>query len=191
MKVTNLSRLLVSLFLIFQAICCTSNRVTQPQDEDALINGNFGITKSSKQLHIPIAPSADIRYLVIENPHLNKIIFSLASTGSIIETGDYFPFHNRTIKNRFFVFEIVPLPTKDTAHLVFDKSGENLSYTIRLLNHLSFNAYVQKDNLAIGITIGFYLLAVIASLLLLIQSSSVKILLFLFYIFFFSAMDFK
>ncbi|MEY3085842.1 MAG: hypothetical protein RL037_2041 [Bacteroidota bacterium] len=171
-------------FIIFHCISCNQNLVIQPKDDNEVINGNYGITKSSKKLQIPINPSAEIRFLIIENPHVNKISFSLSSSSNFIEAGDYYPFHVRKINNRFFVFEIRPLPIKDTINLVFDKSGENLSFTIRLLNKSSFNAYEQKDNLAIGIVIGFYLLAVITSLLLLIQSKSVKILLFLLYIFF-------
>lgn len=179
-----LKRIIYHSCIALYFIACSQNEIIQSNNDEISFKKNYGITKSSKKLKIPINPSSEIRFLVIENPHLNKIIFSRTSSDYIIEAGDYYPFHNRKINDRFFVFEISPLPIKDTINIIFDKSGENLSYTIRVLDQSSFNSYEQKDNLAIGIVIGFYLLAVITSLLLFIYIRSVKILLFLLYVFF-------
>lgn len=177
-------RILYILWVVLGVISCNQNGVNYSKQEDHLIKGNHGITKSRQKLTIPIHSSSETRFLVIENPHINRINFSRKSHQDPIEAGDYFPFHQRKIHNRFFVFEIPPNTKTDTITLSFDKSGENLSYTIRLLSKAAFNSFEQNDSIAIGIIIGFYLLAIFISLLLLIYSRSFKIVLFTLYIFF-------
>ena len=59
---SNLLRVMLFSFIIFHCISCNQNLVIQTKDDNEVINGNYGITKSSKQLQIPINPSAEIIY---------------------------------------------------------------------------------------------------------------------------------
>lgn len=145
---------------------------------------NYGITKEQRSIKVYLEPSSENRFLVVENPHINKLIFKRPSTNDLIKTGDHYPYTQRKINNRFFVFALKPFLKKDTVNLIFDKSGENLSYTLRILNEKEFKLYERNDNLIIGLIVGFYSLAFLIAVLLFFYFRSIKIFLFLSYIFF-------
>lgn len=150
----------------------------------SVIKENYGITRDQRVLSIILEPASESKYFVVENPHVNKIIFSRSRSNDSIVTGDMYPYGHRKINNRFFIFQIDSLIRRDTIRLVFDKSGENLSYTLRVMGRSEFESYERNDNLAIGLLLGFYSLGLMLSVLLFFHFRSIKILLFVLYIFF-------
>jgi hypothetical protein len=140
---------------------------------------NYGITKDKQNTYVYLDSSSVQRFLIVENPHINKLLLIQKSNHDSILTGDSYPFIQRKIMNRFFVFPIYPSSVRDTLNLIFDKSGENLSYTLRILSEEKYKLYERNDNLVIGIIVGFYCLAFV-----------IVILLFLYYIYSFHCCGF-
>jgi signal transduction histidine kinase len=149
---------IISLLLIQSLTGC---RYALP--DDALVNPvsdrgyyNLGITNRPAALRIPIPPSSGMQYLVIENPHINTLqVIYKYRTDSLL-TGDYFPFDQRPVPHRLFVVPVQASRTADTARLLISKSGENLSFRIRLLDVNQWQSFRDWDNSLSGIVMGFY-----------------------------------
>jgi signal transduction histidine kinase len=170
------------LTLIF--LSCNPDKPKEKSNFSNRLKLNYGITKDKQNTYVYLDSSSVQRFLIVENPHINKLLLIQKSNHDSILTGDSYPFIQRKIMNRFFVFPIYPSSVRDTLNLIFDKSGENLSYTLRILSEEKYKLYERNDNLVIGIIVGFYCLAFVIVILLFLYYRSIKILLFLLYIFF-------
>jgi|GEM_PF-7134449 len=118
---------------------------------------NLGITDRPAEIRIPIPPSSEVRYLIVDNPHVNTLQVDFQNRPEQFHTGDYFPFTQRPIPHRLFVVPVKASASPDTANLSLAKSGENLSFHIRLLDTNQWQAFRDKDNSLSGIVMGFYL----------------------------------
>lgn len=132
--------------------------------DDAIVNPssdkgyyNLGITDRPAEIRIPIPPSGGMQYLVVENPHINTLRVDYRHRPDSLLTGDYFPFHQRPVPDRWFVVPVNSFGMADTARLVLSKSGENLSFRIRLLDAKEWQSFRDWDNSLSGIVMGFYL----------------------------------
>lgn len=149
-----------------------------------VIKKNYGITNQPHEILLPVPALITSQFLVIENPHLNFIKVSSKLTPKVWETGDHYSFLSRPVNNRFFVFPLGVNATLDTLTISLNKSGENLSFVMRLLEEKSFTRFIIIDNYLIGGILGFYALAVLLSLLLFLYYRTYKFFFFLAYVFF-------
>lgn len=117
---------------------------------------NLGITDRPVEIHIAIAASRGTQYLVVENPHINTLRVDYRHRSDSLITGDYFPFRQRPVPHRLFVIPVKSSEMADTARLVLSKSGENLSFRIRLLDADAWQSFRDWDNSLSGIVMGFY-----------------------------------
>jgi signal transduction histidine kinase len=117
---------------------------------------NLGITDRPAVIRVHIPPSNGMQYLVVENPHINTLRVDYRHRPDSLFTGDYFPFHQRPIPDRWFVVPVNGSNMADTARLTLSKSGENLSFRIRLLDAKEWQSFRDWDNSLSGIVMGFY-----------------------------------
>jgi len=139
---------------------------------------NHGIRRTADTLFLPLAPSARIRYLLVENPHINHIGLDRLREGSQFNSGDSLPFSMRPLPFRMFAFPIRGYAGWDTIRLVLEKKGENLSYTIRMLDQPDWDRYVRTDDLLTGFITGCYLLVGMIGMVLLYFNRQLKFLYF-------------
>lgn len=172
--ILNQFSIVIFIWVSILFISCSNEKKSQN-----VIFNNYGITKSPKEAVVYLDPQTSVRYIVIENAHINKVEYK--SNSGTIFSGDIYPFDSRPIKSRFFIFEVAPTRKMDTVKLTLDKSGENLSYTIKVFDKKSYDTYERNDNIAIGIIIGFYGVAIMISLILFFYLQSKKILYFFLY----------
>lgn len=104
-------------------------------------------------------------YAEIRNPHLNHVQL-YSGTGSSyqpsVATGDYFPFEQREIDNRFFVFEAdLEAGERKDFFLVTDKYNESIQIPISVRSKLSF---IENSNYEASV-LGYYFGAILIILL--------------------------
>jgi signal transduction histidine kinase len=146
------------------------------------ITRNTGIRKTADTLILPLDGFAGTRYLLVENPHLNRIILRDRSSGWMAESGDSLPFSNRPMAFRMFVFPVTADRSGDTMTLILEKKGENLSYTLRLLEEEEWERYLSNDFILAGFITGCYVLVMMISLVLLYFNRQLKFLFFNVYV---------
>lgn len=148
------------------------------------VQRNWGFVRSSKTIHIPIDRSSGKRYLVVENPHVNQVRLVRRGVSDSFLTGDHFFFSQRPISHRFFIFPLTPNTARDTLILTLDKSGENLSVGLRLLDEAGFVRFLERDLFLLGGVAGFYGLAILLSFVLFLNQRKAKFFFFFLYVFF-------
>lgn len=145
---------------------------------------NWGFVRSPRTVIIPIDSSSEDQYLVVENPHINKLRLIRRGLSDSFLTGDHFSFKQRPIAHRLFIFPLIPSATQDTLLLTLDKSGENLSVGLRLLNESEFPRFLERDLLLLGGIAGFYGLAILLSFVLFLNQRKSKFFFFFLYVLF-------
>jgi len=134
-------------------------------------------------------------FIEVRNPHLNRVqlfhsdIHHYAKT---IQTGDYFPFAQREIKNRFFVFKAKLTPGEKTDFFLFaDKYNESIKIPIILRSSKDFieNSIVEVSIL--GYYFGAILIILLGSIIISIISPRKLNLLFIIYLLGFSFFTFS
>lgn len=145
---------------------------------------NWGFVRSPKTILIPLDTSTRKQYLVVENPHINQLRLVGKTLSDTFLTGDHFSFDQRPIAHRFFIFPLAPRAHLDTLRLTLDKSDENLSYAIRLLDESGFVRFLERDLFLIGGIAGLYGLAILLSLVLYLNQRKSKFLFFFLYVLF-------
>jgi signal transduction histidine kinase len=145
---------------------------------------NWGFVRSPRTILIPIDSSSEDQYLVVENPHINKIRLVRRGLPDSFLTGDHFSFEQRPIAHRFFIFPLAPSITQDTLLLTLDKSGENLSVGLRLLDQSGFVRFLEGDLFLLGGIAGFYGLAILLTFVLFLYQRKSKFFFFFLYVLF-------
>ncbi len=113
-------------------------------------------------IKIPVrtfSSSADIKYLMVRNPHLNYMGAWLLKGDSIIQsfnlTGDHQLFNSRTINHPDFIFPVPATNQQDLSFLLLiDKRNEQLNIPVHLLTENGFLNYNFKKNLLAGVITG-------------------------------------
>jgi signal transduction histidine kinase len=168
--------LVMQLFL--QHACRAGEATHEIRILDSTFYRNAGISRQPDTLLIILSRSEASRYLLVENPHINHIHFLQFGTKRSIITGDSLPFTQRPVPFRQFVFPVDAVSDIDSIRLVLDKNGENLSYGMHLLNREQLDAYINRDHLIIGFITGFYLLAILISVVMTSFSRRLKFMYF-------------
>lgn len=170
--------------IIFQCFgCMDSQKDTIATDDDGvLLHQNHGITKVPKTIRIRFLSGGVKKYLIIENSNINRIRLKDNFSKVFFETGDLLTFDQRPFRHRFFVFPIDQSIKNQDLNLTLDKSGENLSYTIKLLDENKWAAYLRLDHIMIGSIVGFYGLAILLAFSLALYHMDMKYIYFLLYI---------
>ena len=121
---------------------------------------NAGFTKSNFWLAIKPSGSATDQNLIVGNAHINRLEFYLANHNGIqlkYQTGDYYPFNQRPVRSRFFVF---PLETDlSSIYLVMvDKHNESLQLKAEIISDEHFFQRTSNESLITGILCGITIL---------------------------------
>ena len=142
---------------------------------------NAGFTKSNFWLAIKPSGSPTEQNLVVGNAHINRMEFYEANQSDIqlkYQTGDYYPFNQRPVRNRFFVFPIEP--KLNSFYLVMvDKHNESLQLRVEILSDEHFYQRTSNESLITGILSGITVLLILFGCFLLI---TVKEKLYFYYI---------
>lgn len=155
------------LYIIFTLsltlVCLKSNSRFYKQDSVSIsFTKNHGIINGVINESVTYPACKEPLYLLIENPHINKVILK-NHAGSFIETGDFFPFNQRKLPFRFFILPLNNDSTKGQALLTLNKSGENLFYSVSVFTNEQLRKYLLTDQLLVGVITGIYLLAILLS----------------------------
>lgn len=163
-------------------ICIRAEAQSLIHLEDSWVKESFhrntGIRRTPDTLMLSLPAAGLRRFLLVENPHLNHIDVRQVPTGKLMKAGDSLPFANRPVPFRMFVFPIEGLNKQDTIRLVLEKKGENLSYTLRILNPSEWENYQRLDDFIVGFISGCYLLVFIIGAVLLYFKREWKFLFF-------------
>lgn len=124
---------------------------------------NPGFTQSVFWLIIRSGPENLDHKLVIGNAHINKIEFYISDRNKPqikYLTGDHFPFKQRPINNRLFIF---PLDADyQSIYLIkIDKRAESLQLNVQILNSEQLFQKSTKENLIAGILWGIIILVIV------------------------------
>lgn len=148
------------------------------------VQRNWGFVRSPRTVLIPIDSISSNHYLVVENPHINKLRLIRNGLQDSFLAGDHFSFDQRPIAHRFYIFPLAASAIQDTLQLTLDKSDENLSVGLRLLDEAGFVRFLERDLFLLGGITGFYGLAILLSFVLFLFQRKVKFLFFFLYILF-------
>lgn len=130
-----------------------------------MLNSTFnpGFTNSVYWLIIKSEPGNLNHKLIIGNAHINKLEFYIADKNSPrlqYITGDNFPFNQRPVNNRLFIF---PLEA-DTGSLYLikvDKHGESLQLDVQILPSQQLYQKSANENLITGVLWGITILVLV------------------------------
>ena len=124
---------------------------------------NPGFTKSVYWLIFKASAENLNHKLVIGNAHINKLEFYVSNKDKPqlkYITGDHFPFKQRPVINRLFIF---PLEASDQSiYLVkIDKRAESLQLNVQILSSEQTFQKSTKENLIAGILWGIIILVIV------------------------------
>ena len=191
-KIMKINRTYFLLWVVSAILLCTgcqfekerNNLKVSYSDSKDSRYFNFGIIKKPVNLTICIPSSKEQRFLIIENPHINKIVITDLTTKEKKVYGDFFPFYSRGVEFRQFLLPVSPSEEDNKLIIEFDKLYENLSFGLHLLDIESFNHYQKLDNLIIGILFGVYFLAILIAIIIVLRVRTLQPIIFLLYLFF-------
>ncbi len=124
---------------------------------------NPGFTQSVFWLIIRASSDNLNRKLLIGNAHINKLEFYVSDRKKLqlkYTTGDHFPFKQRPVINRLFIF---PLEADNqSVYLIkIDKRAESLQLNVQILTSEQLFQRSTKENLIAGILWGVIILVII------------------------------
>lgn len=123
---------------------------------------NAGLTGSVFWLVFKARPEISDHRIIVGNAHINKLDFYIADQKPKLkyQTGDYYPFEQRPVNNRLFVF---PLEANTGAYYLIrvDKHNESLQLSTEILSAEEFYQQSANENLINGLLWGVILLIVI------------------------------
>jgi signal transduction histidine kinase len=178
---------LVCLWLIFTSCNCEKEPTVPDNvflEKEKSFFSNYGLVKKPLKFSIALPRSDKTQYLVIENPHINRINLSFSKREAIWDLGDHMNFGERPINFRQFAIPIPSLNEFDTLFMEVDKSEENLSLGLRIFDENSFQEYQRQDDRIIGFSVGIIALAILIGVILMPAIFAKKTVLFLLFIFF-------
>ncbi len=148
---------------------------------------HYTLTNNSKSL-------AEI-FCEIRNPHLNRVQLYYSEGNDFtntIQTGDYFPFKQREIKSRFFVFETSLKPGEQKDFFLFaDKYNESIKIPIIIRSRNDFIENSNIESSILGYYFGAILIILLGSIIISVISPRKLNLLFILYLLGFSLFTFS
>jgi two-component system, sensor histidine kinase LadS len=138
---------------------------------ETTLSKNIGFTRSVFWLKVvaPVA-SSDSLVLSIGDAHINEIkLFGLSSAGAQLKytTGDYYPFRQKPIPAREFLF---PVEKRTQSLLRIDKSNESMQLNFEVLPIQEVLSQENFDALVMALLSGMIMLMIIFGLFLLFIS---------------------
>lgn len=123
---------------------------------------NVGFTQSVFWISAKIDTSTpDINKLIIGSPHINILEYYEMENGQPVlryQTGDYFPFSQRPLFSKDFVF---PVQSGHIYLLKIDKRHESLSFHIRMTSTQQFYEGYLEENLVNGVLSGIVFMVIL------------------------------
>lgn len=150
------SLILLLLLFITTSCCLATEKITWIKSSDIEKNGyyrNSGFTHEPIQIGLIMEtnPSTRLRYLKINNPHVNNIILSQLHGDTLYRTGDFLPFNSRPV---YFWDFVLPMPASqpytDSLLLTIDNSGETQVFFLELLKEQAFEKVKSRDTFMYG-----------------------------------------
>lgn len=119
------------------------------------------------------SPEAQKLMLEIQNPRLNQLQVFFENEKKITDSlklcGDNFPFHQRIIKHRYFLFPIEVLPGEvKTIYVFADKYAENIRLLMAISCQTHFHEMDQKRTVLWSLYLGFLIFFCVLMLIALV-----------------------
>jgi PAS domain S-box-containing protein len=136
---------------------------------------NFGFADGAYWVRFSIdnkCSHTDQFYLEVAYPYLDRIDLFIPDYDNFIlkKSGDYLPFNNREIANRYFVFPLKIPEGKTTYYLKIDSiTGDSVVLPFKLYTSKGFNEKVNFEQTILGIYYGAMLVMIIYNLFLFIS----------------------
>lgn len=141
-----------------------------------------GVTSSVYWLIVNLPRQRFEQKLVIGNPNINRLDFYRVTNGKVVLdhiTGDHYPFRQRPVNNRLFVFPLLPTEQQNFYLVRVDKHNESLQLDAEVVSDAEFYNGMTEENLINALTWGILLLIIVFGTFLFI---SVKDKLYLYYV---------
>jgi signal transduction histidine kinase len=123
-------------------------------------------TEISNQSNIP-----EIKFIRLNNPHINVVDVFYRYSGKHIRMGDQFPFQMRNIQHSDFIIPVKIRPhSTEEIFMGIDKKGEALSLQTELLNEKEVQNLIKNELLFSGILIGWMVLLILVIIITWIQN---------------------
>lgn len=126
---------------------------------------NFGYSYLPYWIKIPFSVEekpGKLLFLKLSYPHIDKIDFHLIDKKdhhSIVKTGDSFPFSERKIKSRYFLFPL-PLNKGDATLYIRLQSTGAMNFPLSIIDVETFHLQNRRDQLAQGLLFGILLIMI-------------------------------
>jgi len=166
----------------------------RPEDQDIA----FSPGPYFYHIHFTLVNNSDLAkeiFCEVRNPHLNRVQLYYSKGNDFtrtIQTGDYFAFEQREIKNRFFVFETTLLPGEQKDFFLFaDKYNESLKIPIIIRSKDDFIENSNAESSILGYYFGAILIILLGSIIISVISPRKLNLLFILYLLGFSLFTFS
>lgn len=145
---------------------------------------DFGFTKASYWVKLDVILNDNKEqnlYLELAYPLMDQVDFYevFKDTVTTIKTGYNFPFKNRPINHRNFLFELNLQPQQQQVYYLRLNSGDHLSIPLTLWNKDSFNENENKRHLVWGALLGIMIIMALYNFMLFL---SIRDLSFLYYV---------
>ncbi len=126
-------------------------------------------------------------YFEIANPMINSIeLYILDHSGKLIEkriAGDRYPYDQREIKNRNFVFKLREPPVKKRVYYVRIKTEALINLSFSMHSAICFLNTINRETIALGIYFGAILVMIIFNLFIFISFREAS---YLYYVIYYS-----
>lgn len=132
---------------------------------------NHGFTKRAVSVGLIIEKdpfALETKLLKINNSNINYIyLIDYKTKDTIYRSGDHFPFYSRSIQFWDFIIPIKPKhQSDDSLILIMDKSGENLTYNLKLYEQRDFDVVRNWELILYGGIFAFSMIFTAAFMLL-------------------------
>lgn len=155
----------------------TIEDVSKPEFEKQFIKSNvdkpnFGYTDSVYWIRFQLdSKVSEKKEFLLEHsyPILDNIqffIFKKDNTWFVKQTGDHFPFGQRDLLNRNFLFKIATIPNQSTTYFMSFKTNGSIQIPLELYEKDKFLEHLNHERFALGIYYGIILVMILYNIIL-------------------------
>jgi len=155
----------------------TIEEVSKPEFENKFFKSDvdkpiFGFTDSVYWFRFRMDSNvSEKKEFLLEHsyPLIDDIQFYSFEKGKVWEmkqTGDHFPFHQRDMPNRNFLFKITSIPDQNTIYFMRFKTTSSMQIPLEIYEKDKFIEHLNQERFALGIYYGITLVMILYNLIL-------------------------